>query len=249
MLRFISCTWHFCIKKLVFGLKVGFTCIPLISRNHSFRAIECRVSNNGKRFCTLQGWEICSSWTNNSTSWHSLIDIKNSFPVQLAKYAKKNGLDQETAFKWWVRHAIKKEECIIKAVTSRYSQRMHKFGIYVPHSVQEALKIDPTSMSNPCKVFDKLHMQWMCIWMRPYNIKAALLHQAFGSHLECWVTPRQQMMVNCSDWGCGPNQDWSHVNVKPMQCVWQPFICSGYAYGCVLTTLQPLSFTKLLEVT
>jgi hypothetical protein len=127
---------------LVFGLKVGFTCIPLISRNHSFRAIECRVSNNGKRFCTLQGWEICASWTNNSTSWHSLIDIKNSLPVQLAKYAKKNGLDQETAFKWWVRHAIKKEECIIKAVTSRYSQRMHKFGIYVPHSVQEALKID-----------------------------------------------------------------------------------------------------------
>ena len=52
----------------------------------------------------------------------------------------------------------------------------------------DPIKIDPTSMSNPCKVFDNLHMQWMCIWMRPYNITAPHLHQAFGSHLEFWVT-------------------------------------------------------------
>ena len=66
-----------------------------------------------------------------------------------------------------------------------------------------------------------LHMQWICIWMCPYNITATLLQEVFGSHLEFWVTPRQQMMVKCSDWGCGPNQDWSDINVKPMQCVWQ----------------------------
>jgi hypothetical protein len=64
-------------------------------------------------------------------------------------------------------------------------------------------------------------MQWMCKWMFPYNITAALLHQAFGSHLEFWVTLGPQMMVMCGDWGCGPNQNWSHINVKPMQCVWQ----------------------------
>jgi hypothetical protein len=170
-------------------------------------------------------------------------------------------------------------------------------------------------MSNPCNVFVNLHMQWMCIWMRPYNITAPLIDPAFASHLEFWVTPGQQMMIKCGDWGCGPHQDWSHINVKPMQCVWQTsyavdvhmdvslqhyscspspsfwksprilgnswatndgevqwlrlwtqsrliphqcqtharcltnFICSGCAYGCVLTTLQPLSFTKLLEVT
>ncbi len=37
----------------------------------------------------------------------------------------------------------------------------------------------------------------MCIWMHPYNIMAALLHQAFGSHLEFWVTPGQQIVVKC----------------------------------------------------
>ncbi len=170
-------------------------------------------------------------------------------------------------------------------------------------------------MSNLCKVFGILHMKWICILMHPYNITAALLHQAFGSYLEFWVTPGQQMMVVCGDWCCGPNQDWSHINVIPMQGVWQTsytvdvhmnaslqhyscspspsfckspsilgnswatiddkvrwlrlwtqsrliphqyqtyarcltnFIYSGCAYECILTSLQLLFFTKLLQVT
>ncbi len=63
---------------------------------------------------------------------------------------------------------------------------------------------------------------WMWIWMCPYNITAALIDKALGRFLEIWVTPGQQMMVKCSDWGCRPNQDWSHINVKHMQSVWQP---------------------------
>ena len=78
-------------------------------------------------------------------------------------------------------------------------------------------------MSDTCKVFDNLHMQWMWIWMCPYIISATLVEQALGSHLEIWVTPGQQMMVKCSYWGCRPNQDWSqHTNVRHMQGVWQP---------------------------
>ncbi len=63
----------------------------------------------------------------------------------------------------------------------------------------DPIKTDPTSMSDTYKVFDNIHMQWMCIWMRPNNITAALIDQALGSHLEIWVTPGQQMMVKCSD--------------------------------------------------
>ena len=68
-------------------------------------------------------------------------------------------------------------------------------------------------MPDTCKVFDNLHMLWMCIWMCPYNITATLIDQALGSHLEIWVTSGQQMMVKCSDWGCRPNRDSSHINV------------------------------------
>ena len=78
-------------------------------------------------------------------------------------------------------------------------------------------------MSDTCKVFDNLHMQWMWIWMRPNIITATLVDQALGIHLEIWVTPGQQMMVKCGDWGCKPKQDWSqHINVRHMQGVWQP---------------------------
>jgi hypothetical protein len=170
-------------------------------------------------------------------------------------------------------------------------------------------------MSDTCKMIDNLHMLWMWIWMFPYNITAALIDQALGSHLEIWVTPGQQIMVKCSDWGSRPNQNWSHINVRHIQDVWQPsyavdvnmdvtlhhygrslwqsfgksprnlgnswatndgevrwlrlqtqsklishqcqtharclttFICSGWEYGCDLTTLRPLFLTKLWEVT
>jgi hypothetical protein len=80
-------------------------------------------------------------------------------------------------------------------------------------------------MSDTCKVFDNLHMQCMCIWMHPYNITAALIDQTLGSHRAIWVTPGREIMVKCSDWGCRPNQDWSHINVRHMQGVWK----SSYA--------------------
>ena len=63
----------------------------------------------------------------------------------------------------------------------------------------DPIKIDPTSMSDTCKVFDNLHMQCMCIWMHPNNILAAPADQALGSYLGIWVIPGQQMMVKCSD--------------------------------------------------
>jgi hypothetical protein len=91
---------------------------------------------------TIQGWEICVSWQDGSTSWYAMSDIKNSYPVQLAKYATANKLQNLPAFSWWVKHVLKKESRLIKAMKLRYFQCMHKFGIYVPKTVQEALRID-----------------------------------------------------------------------------------------------------------
>ncbi len=39
-------------------------------------------------------------------------------------------------------------------------------------------------MSDTCKVFDSLHLQWMWIWMHPYNITAALIDQTLGRLLQ-----------------------------------------------------------------
>jgi hypothetical protein len=69
-------------------------------------------------------------------------DLKESNPVEVAEYAVGNGIAEEPAFKWWVSDVLRKRNIIIKKVKSRYWRTTHKFGIRLPHSVKEALKID-----------------------------------------------------------------------------------------------------------
>lgn len=71
-----------------------------------------------------------------------MIEVKNSFPVQLADYALYNQLQNKTGFSWWVKHTLKKRERIISSIHTRYAKCAHKFGIQVPMTVAEALIID-----------------------------------------------------------------------------------------------------------
>ena len=41
-------------------------------------------------------------WRDGSSDWVSLKDLKDSYPVELAVYAKENSLEDEPAFVWWV---------------------------------------------------------------------------------------------------------------------------------------------------
>ena len=69
-------------------------------------------------------------------------DMKESHPVQLAEYAVQAKISQEPAFAWWVPYVLKKRNRIIAKVKSKYWTRTHKFGIRVPKSVEEALRLD-----------------------------------------------------------------------------------------------------------
>jgi hypothetical protein len=51
-------------------------------------------------------------------------------------------LHDEPAFAWWVPHVVKKRNRIIAAVTKRYHKCNHKFGIQVPKTWGEAVKLD-----------------------------------------------------------------------------------------------------------
>ncbi len=53
-----------------------------------------------------------------------------------------NNLQNEPAFKWWVKPTIRRKKRILKATKTRYAKRIHKFGIKVPQTVEEALQID-----------------------------------------------------------------------------------------------------------
>ena len=68
--------------------------------------------------------------------------MKESYPVQVAKYCVHYQISDEPAFAWWVPYVLKKRNRIIAKVKSKYWIRTHKFGIRVTKSVQEAKRID-----------------------------------------------------------------------------------------------------------
>jgi hypothetical protein len=71
-----------------------------------------------------------------------LADLKESNPVEVAEYAATNNLHDEPAFAWWVPNVLKKRNIIIAAVTKRFHKCTHKFGIQVPKTWDEAVKLD-----------------------------------------------------------------------------------------------------------
>ena len=100
------------------------------------------VGDTKRKKMTTQGWEICVQWKDGSTDWIKLKDLKDTYPVELAEYSINAGISDEPAFAWWVPYTIKKRVSIIAKVKSKYWQRTHKYGIRVPKSVEEALRID-----------------------------------------------------------------------------------------------------------
>ena len=63
----------------------------------------------------------------------------------MAEFAIANQLDQEPAFAWWVRNVLRHKKRIISKVKSHYWKTNHKYGIRLPHSVDETLELDQKS--------------------------------------------------------------------------------------------------------
>ena len=99
---------------------------------------------NGRkvRKLTTRGWELLVEWQEGTSDWVPLKDLKESYPVQLAEYAKANKIADEPAFAWWVNNVLRKRNRILAKVKSRYWKTTHKFGIRIPKTVKEALEID-----------------------------------------------------------------------------------------------------------
>ena len=91
---------------------------------------------------TTRGVKLCVRWKNGSTTRERLINLKQSYPLELAEYAVANGIDGTPAFSWWVPYVLRKRKRILAAVQSRYHKRTHKFGFEIPKTMQRALKID-----------------------------------------------------------------------------------------------------------
>ena len=51
-------------------------------------------NGNLKRWETTKGWGLCVQWKDGSSSWVTLKDLKNSYPVETAEYAAADRMDQ-----------------------------------------------------------------------------------------------------------------------------------------------------------
>ncbi len=94
---------------------------------------------------SIVGWQLCCQWKDGSTSWENLAYLKESHPIETAKYAKILGIDHEPAFNWWVPHSLRKRDRIISLVRKRnprYLKRTHKIGIELPKTIKEAPELD-----------------------------------------------------------------------------------------------------------
>ena len=94
---------------------------------------------------TTRGWKLLCQWKDGSSDWIDLKHLKDSNPIELAEYAVANRVQEEPAFKWWVSETLRTRNRIIGKVKSRYWKTSHKFGVRLPHSVQEALQFDRES--------------------------------------------------------------------------------------------------------
>ncbi len=99
-------------------------------------------SRNPIRKITTKGWKFECLWADGSTSWEPLRNLKDSNPIELVEYAQSHGLMNEPAFAWWAKDVLQRMRRLISKVKTRYWQRTHKFGIRMPKTVAEALKLD-----------------------------------------------------------------------------------------------------------
>jgi hypothetical protein len=91
---------------------------------------------------TTKVWHLCVEWQDGTTSWERMADLKEINPVEAAEYAATKSLLNTPAFIWWAPHVLQKRTRIMSAVTKRYHKRTHKFGIEVPKSWYDCVKLD-----------------------------------------------------------------------------------------------------------
>ncbi len=66
------------------------------------------VGNHQQPKMTTAGWKIYVEFTDGTTAWLPLKDVKESNLIELAEYAILNRIDDKLAFKWWVSLVIRK---------------------------------------------------------------------------------------------------------------------------------------------
>ena len=77
-------------------------------------------NNSVRKKRTTRGWKLLVRWKDGTTSWTRLADMKGSFPLETAEYARTNLIDKEPAFAWWVPTVLRKRTSVICGAKTKY---------------------------------------------------------------------------------------------------------------------------------
>ena len=81
-------------------------------------------------------------WKYGSADWIALKDLKAPYPVQVAKYAVANNIEDKPALAWWSKDVLRKRSRIISKIKLRYWKTTHKFGNWLPKTAAGAFELD-----------------------------------------------------------------------------------------------------------
>ena len=105
------------------------------------RFITMRNGQRKLRQSTV-GWKFFVEYTDGSSQWVALKDLKETNPVQVAEYVVARKIDDQVAFAWWVPYTLRKKSSIIASVKARAKRKTHKYGFEIPMDVDHAFRID-----------------------------------------------------------------------------------------------------------
>jgi hypothetical protein len=111
---------------------------------HAVEPADMYINNGSNKQVrkTTKGWNLCVYWRDGTTRWERLVDLKESSPVEVDDYAAAKSLIDAPDFVWWAPYVLKKRNKIIAPVNKIYHKCTHKFGIEVPKSLDDCVRLD-----------------------------------------------------------------------------------------------------------
>lgn len=104
--------------------------------------------NNGveRPVITTKGRSMRLLRTDGSTSWQSLKEVKDAFPIETAEYEITHKLINEPTFKWWANKTLRHRDALIKRMNTKRKVRKGriKYEIELPadHDFNDARRLD-----------------------------------------------------------------------------------------------------------
>ena len=100
---------------------------------HAVKHTDQLVYVNGLwHLCKMtKGAHLCVQWKDGRTSWERLANLKESYPIEVAKFAVSRGLDHKPAFAWWVVFTLRRRNRIIAPVNKWYTKMNYQYRIPV----------------------------------------------------------------------------------------------------------------------